>query len=249
MVSPAKKRSKGSKARGGKALNGIAHLEILRDHSQPQRPIMLGIVIPDVEPVRDRLAVQDARKFHIGIQTNIPVRRSQDNLHLPVVAQKPVVGQIGHEVWRIVEVAIVVVVAVKELMDVERAAHAYAVSHDVRVLERKIHAVVTAEAASSDAQLPRLIFPANEWQELVQQVALVLQVTQHTQARMHSLVVPALGVHSIGAEDLYLAPLNLRCECANHASVLIFEELSHRCWEDEQGHPGMAEYERFHVAL
>jgi len=210
---------------------------------------MLGIVIPDVQPMRNRFAVQARRELHVLIQTNIPIRRTEHKFHLPVSAQKPVVGQIGDEIRRIVEVAVVIVVTIQKLMDVECAAHADTVSYDVRMLQREINAMVPAEAAARHTQLRCLILPAEKRQEFVQQVALVLQMAHDPHSRMHALVVPAFGIDAIGAEHLELSPLDLGGKGADHAAVLVFKELSHGGGKDEEGRPGMPEDESLHVAV
>src|SRR5215467_12411903 len=85
--------------------------EVLSRHPQPQRPIMPGVVVVNIQPVRDRLAVQHRRHLHVLVQAHVPVRRSQHNFHLPVAAQKPVVVHVWQIVHRTVEVTIVVVIA------------------------------------------------------------------------------------------------------------------------------------------
>jgi len=48
-------------------------LEISRRHPQPQRPVMLRIVIPHIEPVWDGLAVQDSGELDVLVQAHVPV--------------------------------------------------------------------------------------------------------------------------------------------------------------------------------
>src|SRR5579872_138938 len=137
---------------------------------------MLRIVIPHVEPVRYRFAVQYPGELDVGIQTNIPISRAEDNLHLTVAAEKPIVRHIRDKVWRIIEVAVVIVIAVEKLVNVECAAHAYAVRDHVWMLHGEIHTMVAAEAASGDSQLPSLVLPAYEGKKFVQDIAFILQM-------------------------------------------------------------------------
>src|SRR6476659_6076284 len=102
-------------------------------------------------------------------------------------------------------------------MDIECSAHADAMGNDVRMLQREIHAVVAAETASGDAQLPGRVLPANEWQEFVENVVLVLQMAKYSYPRMYALVVPTLGIDGIGTEDLQFAPLDFGRQHADHA--------------------------------
>src|SRR4029077_9450834 len=178
--------------------------------------------------MRNRLALQNCRKLDVCVQTNVPIRRTENDLHLPVSTQEPVVGQIGHEIWRIVEVTIVVVIPVEKLVNIEGTAHAHAIGHDVGMLQGEIHAMVSAEAAAGHSQLPRLVLPADKGQKFVQDVALVLQMAHQPHSRMHASVVPASYMHGLSAQHLNLAALDLRRESTNHAPVLILKELSHR---------------------
>ncbi len=95
---------------------------------------MLRIVVVNVEPMRNCFAIQDSRKFYILIQAHVPVGGAQHDFHSPIAAQEPVVIHVGQEIRGIVEVTIVVVIAIEKLMDIECAAHADAMSHDVRML-------------------------------------------------------------------------------------------------------------------
>ena len=134
-------------------------------------------------------------------------------------------------------------------MDVERPAHADAVGHHVGVLEGEVDAMVATEATARHAQLPGLVFPANEGQKLVQDIALVLKVTKYAHARMDAFVVPALGVDSIKAEDLQFPAFDFRGQNADHAAVFVLEKLTHGGWKDDNWRPCMTEDKGLHVAM
>src|SRR5438876_11585211 len=106
--------------------------------------------------------------------------------------------------------------------------------------------MISAETAAGHRQLLRLFFPTNERQKLVQDVPLVLQVSQHSYSRMHALVVPALRIHGIRTEHLQLAALDLPTQHADHATILIFKELAPRRGEYEQRSAGETEVHHLH---
>src|SRR6267143_210737 len=66
--------------------NAKQPLKIFPRHLQPQRPVMLRIIPPNIQPIWNRLGIQHRRQFHVLVQAHIPVGRSQHNLHLPVAA-------------------------------------------------------------------------------------------------------------------------------------------------------------------
>src|SRR5712671_896216 len=55
--------------------------------SQILFPTLLAVIVVDVQPMRNPLAMEKPRHLHIRVQAHIPIRRSQHNLHLPVPAQ------------------------------------------------------------------------------------------------------------------------------------------------------------------
>jgi hypothetical protein len=109
--------------------------------------------------------------------------------------------------------------------------------------------VITAKAAAGNSQLPSLIFPPNKRHELVKDVSFVLQVPNHSNARVDPFVVPTLRVHGIGAEHLQFAAFDFWSEGTDHSTILVLEKFSHRCGEHEKWSSSMAENERFHVAV
>src|SRR6266849_5021930 len=66
---------------------------------------------------------------------------------------------------------------------------------------------------------------------------------------MHALVVPALGINTVRANNLQFAALNLRPQYHDHAPVFVLKELSHGSGEYQQWHAGLSEHQRFHVAM
>src|ERR1035438_9773345 len=224
-------------------------LKVLSRHPHPQRPIMLGVIPPNVQPMRNRLPIQNRRKLNILIQTNIPIRRSQHNLHLPVPAQEPVVRHVRQKVRRTIEITVIVVIPIQKLMNVERPAHAHAMGYYIRMLQRKIHRMIPAKTASCHGQPRCLILPADKWQQFMQNVALILQVPQHAHPRMHTLVVPALAIHAVRTKYLQFAAIDLSRQHANHSPIFILEKPSLRSRNHEQRRSRMPKNQRLYVPV
>src|SRR5690242_15579010 len=47
--------------------------EIFYRHPLPQRPVVFGVVSPDIQPVRNSLGVQDRGKLDVLVQANVPI--------------------------------------------------------------------------------------------------------------------------------------------------------------------------------
>src|SRR5205814_8405813 len=65
--------------------------KIFSRHSQPQRPIVLGVLAPDIKPMRNPLAAHDLRHVEIMAQADVPLSRPKHDLHLPIPAQEPLI--------------------------------------------------------------------------------------------------------------------------------------------------------------
>src|SRR5215469_2057470 len=66
---------------------------------------------------------------------------------------------------------------------------------------------------------------------------------------MYAFVVPAFGIDAIRAEHLDFTALDFRCDCADHAAVLILKELPHRRREDKDRSSGVSKDQSFHVTV
>src|SRR5579872_4111544 len=102
------------------------------------------------------------------------MRGSKHDLHLAVAAEKPVVIRIRQVIDWTIEITIVVIVTIQELVDVIGSAHGNAMGHDIGVFQRKVHGLVSTEAASGHGQFWRLVLPAHERKKFVKNIALKL---------------------------------------------------------------------------
>src|SRR5439155_3259347 len=109
--------------------------EVFYCHPQPPRPLMVGVVSPHIQPVRNPLLVHDAPELSILVQTDVPLPCGEHDFHLPVAAEKPLITHIRQVVRRAIKVTMVVIIPVKKLVDVESPAHAHAMRNHVGMLE------------------------------------------------------------------------------------------------------------------
>ena len=90
---------------------------------------------------------------------------------------------------------------------------------------------------------------ADEGNNFVDEVILVLDVTGDAPARGNVAVVPALHVDGVDAKELQFAALNAFTDSADHVSIFELEEAAAGSGKDEDGQASMAEDEEFHVAV
>src|SRR5208337_4339562 len=204
--------------------------EVHPSHRAPPRPIMITSVAPDVQFVADAARPQNAGELLIAVPAHVVLARSEDGPHVVVL---PPVRAICQIVGRIVEIDIFAVPAIEELPDVEVAAHANAPVHHVRVTEGEVDGVISAEAAPSDGGVGCPILVPHQWEDIVDDVALVLQVALHAPVGMRPTVVPALLVNAVHAINLHFAGFNAIADRLNHLVVFVLKKTSARRWEDQ----------------
>jgi tetratricopeptide (TPR) repeat protein len=134
-------------------------------------------------------------------------------------------------------------------VNIKCSAHAHAMRYDIGMLQRKVHGLVRPETAPGHCQLRTLILPPDEWHKLMQDVTLILQMSQHPHLGMDALVVPALSVNRVRAKYLQFPALNFWREHTDHSAVFILEELSHGGGEHQQRSARMPENQRLHLAV
>src|SRR5438477_7187414 len=210
---------------------------------------MLRMIAPDIQPVRHGLALQQARQLHVLVQADIPFARSQNNFHLTVTAQIPIILHVLQIILRAIEVSVIVVISIEKLVNIEGSTHADTMAHHVRMLESKIHSVIPAETAAGYGQSRGLVPPAQVGKQFMQNVTLKLQVSQDPNPGMCRLVVPALGIDRVGTKYLQLPAVDFAGQNANHPAVFVLEKSSHGSRENQDWHTAMAEHQHLHVSM
>src|ERR1700722_4387871 len=69
-------------------------------HLPPPSPIVLGIISPDVEKVRNRPGMKDSRKPEVLVPVDVLLARRQHHVQAPVPAQIPFIGQVRQKIGR-----------------------------------------------------------------------------------------------------------------------------------------------------
>src|SRR5580704_1633351 len=123
-----------------------------------------------------------------------------------------------------IEINILARPAIHETPDVERSAHADARVHQLRIPEREVDRMVCAEAASRDRGVGCPVPVPHQREHIVDDVALILQMSLQPPIRMRPRVVPALFVHAVHAINLQLAVVQLVPHRGDHLVVFVLEE-------------------------
>ncbi len=167
-------------------------------------------------------------KADVFIQADVGFAGCQHQLLAAVAIQIPRVGQVGQKIRGTVVVAVVVVVSVQKLVNVECAAHADGARHYIRMAECEVDGMVAAEAAAGGDQQIRSIAGANERDHFIEKIAVVFRMAVSALARRNGFVVPAFRIHGVDAKCLQLAILILAADGLDHAATLVIEEAAHR---------------------
>src|SRR5579862_4931534 len=208
---------------GDSQAGGPALLKELLDHSFPPGPVMSGAVAPHIRVVRNVFRAQDAGETAILLQANVGLASGEYDSHLPDAIQEPRVAEVGQKIRRAVVIAVLVVVAVQELVNIERSAHTHAIRDQIRMAHCEIHGMVAAEAAAGYGDSRRSVSRVNERDDFIDQILIVLNLPRGTLCRVNGFVVPALRVHGIDAKRLELAVFVLAANHVDHPAIFIVE--------------------------
>ena len=202
---------------------------------------------PNIQAMWNAFYLHNARHPQIVVEANVAFACREVELDVvAVLVKKLLVGQPRQVVYRVVVVCIVVVVSAQELTDVECAAHAQAMIHELRVFECKVQSVVSAEAATRDGDAAGRVPELYKAQHFSEQVVFVLHVAQHALRRRNVAVVPALSVNTIETKKLKSASFDGLGKRRDHFAVFEFEESAHGCWEHQYRLASLAKDQKFH---
>ena len=158
--------------------------------------------IPDVNLVRNPFVIQNAIELLILAQALVVPTGGEHILVAPKTIEKPWIREAGQIVRGQMEVAIVVVIAVEKTGEVKCARQRDKSSKDLRVAQGDIDRVIAAETASKREKARVRVLLADEWDDFVHNVFLILDVARDALARRRFAVVPAFVVDGVDAEEL-----------------------------------------------
>src|SRR5215469_14941408 len=97
--------------------------EIHLGHPLPPRPVMASVVPPYIQPMRNVPVAHDFGQAFVLVPAHIVFTGREDVFVLAVAIEVPGITHVSQIMGRVVEVAVVVIVAIEELCDIERATH------------------------------------------------------------------------------------------------------------------------------
>ena len=208
---------------------------------------MAGAVSPDVQPMRNVLLAHELGQAFIFVPAHVVLAGGQHEFVFAITLKVPGVPHVPEEVRRAIEVAVVIVVAVEELRDVECSAHAEAGTHHVRPTQRQVHGVVSAERAPGGGHVPARVLLLHQRHYLVQDVVLILHVPGDPPAWRYIAVVPTLGIDAIDAIKLQSPGFDLVPKRADHAAIFKLEESALGGRKNDRRQASMTEDQQLHV--
>ena len=69
---------------------------------------------PDIQPMRNAADTQQMGQAMVFSQANIMVAHGENELHHPVAFEKPLIGDMGNVIHRIIKIEIIIVIPVHE---------------------------------------------------------------------------------------------------------------------------------------
>src|SRR3954469_7132940 len=114
--------------------------------------------------------------------------------------------------------------------------------------EGNVQGVIAAKAAPESDKVPVTVLLADERDDFMDEVIVVLHVTGYAPARRDVAVVPALHVHRIDAEELQVAGFDAAPYLGHHIAVFEFVEAAAGGGKHQHRQAGVAEDQQLHVA-
>ena len=215
---------------------------------------MVDIVAPEVHPGMDALAREDvAHDGRRAAPLVLPTALADAEHDLLLVVEgdvRMVLWQVREEVDGRVLVERPVLPAVEEELRIVDAREGHHAPKEIRAAEEDDGRVQAAEAAADgNRQAARAILRADERQDFLDEVIVVILLTRGAPALVAPDVRPGLTVHRVDGEELDLARLDLRRHRVDHAEVL--EVVAHRILrrQDEKRRARVAVDADVHLAL
>src|SRR5438874_13547691 len=107
----------------------------------------------------------------------IPFAGAKDYAHVVVF---PRIGRVREIFVRTIEINIIIVITIEERADVERAAQADEMAHQIRVTKSNIRSVISAEARAADRNAMTIAFPPCEIEHVAHDYVYVSVVRART---------------------------------------------------------------------
>lgn len=192
--------------------------------------------------MRDVFLAQDLAEFQIVVEADVPVAGSQDDLHVP---QLGVIG-IGHEVDRVVEVDIVVIIPVHKGFNIEGSTQTKEVANHFRMPERKIAGAKSTKADATAGNFPRAGVIPDLWYKLFRKKLIVLDVPEDSELGMN-VPIPTRIIDAVRAKNLDKTSLYKPFDGVQHATIFSLEVAAKRGREDDKRVAMSAEGEDLYV--
>src|SRR5438309_5746879 len=119
--------------------------QVVRQHVAPVVPVM-ATPLAVVEPVANPFRIENARHAKRFVSRVVPFAGAENDAHVVVL---PRVRDVGDVLVGVVKINIVVVIALKEITDIEGAAQTNDVAHLIRMAKGDVERVIRAEAGSA----------------------------------------------------------------------------------------------------
>ena len=218
----------------------------------PVGPFVAALRTPVVQMMGNAAVRQDPRHL-VGRPAVLPRAAAGRELDVatPVLVQKPRVTLVGHVVFRVIEVEVVVVHPVHRILHGVDARERVAAFHMIGMLEEGVGRVIGAERRSQrgNRDARRLALGVDEWENFVRHIGIVLRLHPTPMEGVRSLVLERIVVHAVDGEDADSPLFQVPAKGADHALTFLLPFVAAARREGEEGQTVMAVDGDAHVAI
>jgi len=175
----------------------------------------------------------------------IPFAGAKDYAHVVVF---PRIGRVREIFVRTIEINIIIVITIEERADVERAAQADEMAHQIGVTKSNIGSVISAEARAADRNAMTIAFAPCEIEHVSHDHVFVSVVRAHPVRGMNRFIVETLKVDGVRAINRDSAGVDVASHGTDESEVFVLIITAERSRKENQ-RQSAAVAERKHFKL
>lgn len=220
----------------------------MEQHVLPVRPVV-GETIPFSKGVPDVFVPEHLREGGVVPVSRVISADREDKVQIPNLGK--MVRRVAHTTDQLDGVALVdgvVILTVRPFADVVDTAHPECPTEVLRITQGDVEGMIGTEARSGSNRKRVVVSRTGEGHHLVDDIAVVLEVSVRAPLRAGAVVVPALVVNAVDAEYLQPAVFNVARKNVNQATIFPVEKPAHRGRENYDARAVMTKGQQLHIS-
>src|SRR5438874_7280254 len=148
----------------------------------------------------------------------IPFAGTKDDAHVIVF---PGIGRVRQIFVRTIEINVVVVIAVKKIADIERAAETDEVTDRIRMPKRNVGSMISAETGTAHGNSMSMALASGQIEDVVNDYIFVSIMRFHPIGRMNFLIVETVEIDRVRTINGDLAGIDVGSDRTDETEIFV----------------------------